>query len=360
MNAPRVSVVIPHFNRAALLKETLGSIASSSLEDWEVVIVDDGSQPHELEEVRALASERVRVLQRTDGAKGPSRCRNIGLNHASSDHVIFVDSDDLMAPWCLEQRLAKVAQDPNFDFWVFPVLLFVEVMGDSRLQWNRIIGEDPLSRFICSDPPWHTSSAVWRKDALLSLGGFNEAVMYGDDTDLHIRALLCGTRFSTSAAAMADVFVRRTDAPRITNTISSGLLRSRRRRLSEGSRVIASADSEHRVAWQGQYLAECEFLLFNVEPARGLICEIFQDWKRNHPGSSFRRSVSRVYLEIALATRTRCYFVLRLARRIAMLVLPRSYFPEAKSFHHEQISESEQQRIKQRITASCQQRREDM
>ncbi len=149
-DTPRVSVVIPHFNRARLLSETLESIHQQSVADWEVIIVDDGSEPEEWAAIRAMESDRIRVLQRTNGIKGPSRCRNMGAAEARGELLLFLDSDDVLAPWCLGQRLERVSQEPELGVWVFPVMLFHQRPGDGAQCWNRLEGHDDLDRFLRS------------------------------------------------------------------------------------------------------------------------------------------------------------------------------------------------------------------
>ncbi|MFM7832340.1 MAG: glycosyltransferase family A protein, partial [Planctomycetaceae bacterium] len=119
-----ISVIIPHFQRLQLLQQTLLSLQQQSFTDWEAIVVDDGSAPPVWTQLQQLQSERVRVLRREDGVKGPSRCRNLGLNAARGEFVLFLDSDDLLGSDCLRARSRTIAQHPDYDFWVFPAELF--------------------------------------------------------------------------------------------------------------------------------------------------------------------------------------------------------------------------------------------
>ena len=129
-NRPLVSIVIPHFNRVELLVETLRSIEAQDYANWEAWVVDDGSAAQQWTVLQGMATERIHILQRTDGIKGPSRCRNLGAAEARGDYIVFLDSDDILAPWCLSQRMARVAEEPEADLWVFPVMLFKQQPGD--------------------------------------------------------------------------------------------------------------------------------------------------------------------------------------------------------------------------------------
>jgi glycosyltransferase involved in cell wall biosynthesis len=105
--SPAVRVVTPTKNRLVLLRETMDSVRRQSLDAWEHIIVDDGSNDGTADEVRKCAKgdPRVRFLQRTGERKGANVCRNQGLAGATADLIVFLDSDDLMRPDCLKLRV---------------------------------------------------------------------------------------------------------------------------------------------------------------------------------------------------------------------------------------------------------------
>lgn len=142
-----VSIVIPHFNRSQLLAETLNSIRRQTSTQWEVIVVDDGSDAAELEAVEQLQDEQIRVLRRTDGIKGPSRCRNLGAAAANGDFLLFLDSDDLLAPWCVQERINCLRHRPDADAVVIPTALFHAQPGDTPDLWNELRRRRPAK--IC-------------------------------------------------------------------------------------------------------------------------------------------------------------------------------------------------------------------
>jgi glycosyltransferase involved in cell wall biosynthesis len=348
----KISIVIPHFNRANLLTAALASLRAQRETSWEALVVDDGSEPEQWESTKAMAGTQVQVLQRRDGIKGPSRCRNLGLGAARGEYVLFLDSDDLLAPWCLEQRLRAALGQPEADLWVFPVLLFVSNPGDSDLQWNLLNSpRADLDRFLQSDPPWHTSSPLWRREKLLALGGFNEAVCYGDDADLHIRALVKTARIQKFPKATPDAFVRRGAEARITNTMSSILVESRRVRLEEGNRFLheAAVGPTQLKLWEGQYFVEAEFLLFNACHSEAAIHRLLADWHRQFQPSLARRSFVTSYFRLAIACRRKAYLLLRMARRLAMQLLPGEYFPRGGAFQSGRAAPEVMQAVRERL-----------
>jgi glycosyltransferase involved in cell wall biosynthesis len=352
---PLVSIIIPHFNRPQLLAEALASVRASTEQRFEIIVVDDGSSAADWEAVQALADERTRIFRRSDGIKGPSRCRNLGLFEAKGDRVVFLDSDDMMASWCLEQRLMESEKAPDADFWVFPVMLFRDMPGDLDLLWNSMAdGRDDVGRFVRSDPPWHTSSPLWKVSSLRKLGGFNEAVFYGDDADLHLRALLSGLKARQFPETMPDLFVRRSGAPRITNSLTSALIESRRIRLREGMRFLKTvvAGTPYRPVWEGQYIVEAEFLLFNHTPAKRPIQQVLENWQCDCRPSRMRRTIVNGYFSVALACRQHAYLILRIARRIVMKVLPSCYFPNGGQYHRARAEADVLSAIRSRLVES--------
>jgi hypothetical protein len=354
MTSPAVAVIIPHFNRADLLHETLRSLQQQSLEDWEAVVVDDGSDASEWKRARGFNDHRVRFVERTDGVKGPSRCRNLGWQMASAPFVMFVDSDDLLAPWCLESRVNALGSLPDADAVVFPVMLFHQQPGDAAKLWNSLNGTNDLRRFLRSDPPWHTSSPLWRREALQQVHGFDEAVMYGDDADLHIRALLAGQTFKKFNDQLPDAFVRRADTSRITNTLTDRLLDSRETRLARGSAAVQAAGSrEEQLTWQGQYLVEAEFLLFNVPDSRLRQDRVLKAWREVWQPAWRHWVVARNYLTVAQATKSCCYNVLRVARRAARALLPECFFPTGGQFETAELPPDALADLRARLNASA-------
>jgi glycosyltransferase involved in cell wall biosynthesis len=354
MDDSMISIIIPHFARPALLAEAVASVRLCAFipRDYEILIVDDGSNEQDWLVVQSMAGENVRVFRRSDGQKGPSRCRNIGLLEARGKYVIFLDSDDLMAPWCIEDRMNQVVLNPGADLWVFPVMLFKKVPGDIDLLWNAMTGDyDPAERFARSDPPWHTSSPLWKRESLLRLGGFNEEVFYGDDSDLHLRALVDGLIVSLYPEALPDAFVRRSDEPRITNDLSAMLIESRRIRLREGTRFLKSRSGTSRLLdwWEGQYFVAAEFLLFNQHRSSDALRAVLNDLEQAFPRPLLLRFMVQAYFSVALACRRHAYLVLRVARRVAMKVLPAEYFPTGGQYHSATISATAMAAVLERL-----------
>lgn len=114
----RVSVVMPVYNGAQFLDESIGSVRAQTLEDWELIVVDDCSADESERIARRHAQEdpRIKVL-RTPANGGSSAARNTGLAQRSGRYVAFLDADDVWAPLKLERQLAFMRRaDVAFSF----------------------------------------------------------------------------------------------------------------------------------------------------------------------------------------------------------------------------------------------------
>jgi len=193
---PFISIIIPNFNRGALLKETLESIHRQDYLAWEAIVVDDGSSDNSEAVTRTFAEldPRIRFLSRNREPRGAPVCRNTGTESSRGDYLIFLDSDDLLRPGALTGRAKIISQFPDFDFWVFPMLMFREDPLTTNLLWNIDNGQEDLRRFLVLDAPWQTTGPVWRKPSVQKIGGFTEGLACWHDIDFHLKALLAGLK----------------------------------------------------------------------------------------------------------------------------------------------------------------------
>jgi glycosyltransferase involved in cell wall biosynthesis len=124
-DAPLVSIVVPTYDRAGFLIEALASVVAQTVEDWECVVVDDGSpEPVSLPE---SVDRRIRLVRRPRNG-GPAAARNTGLLEARGAFVTFLDDDDLYTPERLALGLQGVARAPVAVCWV----QFLDELGMER------------------------------------------------------------------------------------------------------------------------------------------------------------------------------------------------------------------------------------
>lgn len=191
---PLVSVVIPVKGREPLVRAALDSIRAQSHSNWEAVVADDGSAEQTLNMLQRLSAEdsRIRLIQRTALPAGAPACRNRGFKASRGELVIYLDSDDLLAPHCLAQRVRAMAEHPEIQAAIFPSELFDKTPGDLKRYWNAFTPENDLDRILRADTPWQTAGPIWRRAAIERIGGWDESAMSWQDWELAVRFLITG------------------------------------------------------------------------------------------------------------------------------------------------------------------------
>jgi glycosyltransferase involved in cell wall biosynthesis len=219
---PFVSVIIPVYNRVSLIQETLQSVIDQTYPYWEAIVVDDGSTDGSYELVIKFTEldHRIKVFRRDREPKGAPVCRNIGVAKSVGQYLIFLDSDDLLAPFCLEQRMNLFHENKELDFIVLPTLLFSNDVSDLNAQWNIDTTEDDLLRFFGVDGVWPINGPIYKREAILQLEGLREDLPFWQDFDLHIRCLLTGLAYRKFFNHRPDNYVRKNYKDSISRTIS--------------------------------------------------------------------------------------------------------------------------------------------
>jgi glycosyltransferase involved in cell wall biosynthesis len=186
VSAPLVSVIVPVYEEVTWLGEALDSIAAQTFTDYEVIVVDDGSEgPAARALLDALDRPRTRLLRVPHG--GVCRARNRGIAEARGDYLTFFDADDRMRPRMLERLTAALAAGPDLAFASFWIQLF----GDEQWEWRPTRCDLPSLLGECTVA---TASLVRRAD-VLAAGGFDERMERGhEDWDLWLSIVARGRK----------------------------------------------------------------------------------------------------------------------------------------------------------------------
>ena len=179
---PAVSVVIGTWNRAPLLGRCIESVLAQTFADWELIVVDDGSEDDTFAVVEPFLRRHSNIRYLRQANRGAPLARNAGILAASGRHLTFLDSDDRYLPEHLASRLEILAAHPEVDLLQGGLLLEEEVLVVDYYQRDRMID----LRDCVVLPTFFA-----RREVFLELGGFRD-LSYGEDTDLWERA---GERF---------------------------------------------------------------------------------------------------------------------------------------------------------------------
>ena len=189
-----VSVIVPCYNNASTVGETLDSLKAQTLPEWEAVVVNDGSRDKSLEVIRSHASADQRIRHISQENLGLGEARNSGLKLAGGEFVVFLDADDILLPTMLERSLGVFHGDTTLDAvhcgWIF---------SDAPMQDRSWIEEatpqgDYFEKLAHGNLfPCH--ALVSRREIVERVGCFDGALKHCHDWDLWSRIARLGARF---------------------------------------------------------------------------------------------------------------------------------------------------------------------
>lgn len=189
---PKVSIITPSFNREDYVSQTLDSLLEQTYTDWENIIVDDGSTDSTTKIIQdyTIKDNRIKLFNRSKNPKGACTCRNEGVDYSAGEYLIFLDTDDLLTPFCLEQRVKAMQDNPELDFGIFPSLMFRHNPYDLGLWWNIDKETDELTRQFRQDAICQGTGVIWRKASFNRIGRWDTSLYLWQDIDLFLRAYI--------------------------------------------------------------------------------------------------------------------------------------------------------------------------
>jgi glycosyltransferase involved in cell wall biosynthesis len=201
MNKPLISIIIPTYNRAYLLGETLDSILAQTYSNWECIIVDDGSTDNTDEIITGFIEKDKRFLychRPENRIKGANACRNYGYEISNGVYIKWFDSDDLMHPEFLEKQIQVLENNGELDFCACFSKKFKNKTIDTSENFNpEIIYDDAnaIYNFIIGKLFFLTPSSLWTRKFLKDKYLFDETLHNAHETDFNFRRLIEGGRF---------------------------------------------------------------------------------------------------------------------------------------------------------------------
>jgi glycosyltransferase involved in cell wall biosynthesis len=190
---PIISIIIPSYNRAELLAATIESIQAQSFQDWELLIVDDGSTDHAFD--MALKYQRgdlrINVHRRPDTVlKGANGCRNYGFTLSKGKYIKWVDSDDLLPKEALALQLQPLEIDKALEVCFGQGVFFNNETGNLEERWSRKIeSRDILWDYIRNQIRWPVGGPLWRK-SFFTIPPFESTLKNSQEWLMHGQQLL--------------------------------------------------------------------------------------------------------------------------------------------------------------------------
>jgi hypothetical protein len=179
--SPSVSVIIPTYNRRALVQRAIQSVLDQTYRDFEIIVVDDGST----DDTRGAISGRERVVYLHQANAGPACARNVGIRHARGEFIAFLDSDDVWLADFLAVQIDVLSRFPEVALVCARSSVGEKEAKDFPLRRELIVGD--LYTKLYERSFVRTPAAVVRKTCLDVVGCFNESYRWSEDHDLWLR-----------------------------------------------------------------------------------------------------------------------------------------------------------------------------
>ena len=166
MAEPLVTVVLPVYNAGRYLRQAVLSIVGQTLDDWELLIIDDASTDEAIEGICDIADLRIRIVKNARNL-GLAATLNVGIDMARGEFIARMDQDDVAYPQRLERQVALLRQDPRLDLVAVRCLTILpsdEAVG--LLPWARthdILAARPWLGFYLPHPTWLARTAWFRR-----------------------------------------------------------------------------------------------------------------------------------------------------------------------------------------------------
>jgi glycosyltransferase involved in cell wall biosynthesis len=225
---PKVSIIIPAYNVAPYIGETLDSVFAQTFADYEVIVINDGSpDTDDFECAIEPYRKRIRYIRQENG--GASSARNAGLRVATAEFVAFLDADDVWSPDYLNAQLEFI-QEHDCDLVCADAL----ITGDSPdagktymealMETAPALGEVTFLQLVSAERSLITSGVVARKELICEIGLFDEALRNAQDFDLWLRLARHGARLAYQRRVLLEYRARQ-------GSLSGDLINSHQREL---------------------------------------------------------------------------------------------------------------------------------
>ena len=241
--APKISVIIPSYNRAALVEQTVRSVLAQSFSDRELIIVDDGSTDDTHDRLRDLiGAGQCRYIYQNN--QGRSEARNAGAGVASSTYLMFLDSDDVLEPAALQTLFEHAMKDKNAGL-IAGMKVLVNDQGEQQgapepFQLEAEFTGKRINDAYIDGLIFTPSAYIVKRSLFDKVGGYDKSFEPAEDFDFFVKCCQAST-----ISATRDVTVKALRHGN--NTANTDLLRASIKICEKNIRLIAENDGDEDI-----------------------------------------------------------------------------------------------------------------
>ena len=158
---PEISVIIPLYNKEKIIQQCVDSILTQSFQNFELIIVNDGSTDNSFKIIEEIQDSRIRIINQENG--GPSKARNTGIKNANADWLYFIDADDMATPGCLQHFYELIQLNPQIEMFCGEVLMSNNKKERIAKTYSDGIVNNPFKIFVQNKLFQCSGSSIYSK-----------------------------------------------------------------------------------------------------------------------------------------------------------------------------------------------------
>lgn len=238
-----ISIIIPSFNRQQLISRAIESVLGQTSSNWELLIIDDGSNDGTKDLVKSyLTDGRITYVYQEN--KGVSVARNIGINLASSNYVIFLDSDDELYPFLIEELHKIDLRTYDLIFWELK-----KCIDNKYSLWKpKNLGpmyNDMIGTFLAG-------SVCYKKEVLITAGSFDSKITFGENYELGLRISAIqnlNLKYIAKPMAQQNLNTKNRESNSLENRVSSILYQYKKHEINYDCNLNAKSEINYLIGF---------------------------------------------------------------------------------------------------------------
>lgn len=192
---PFLSVIIPLYNKELYIGTTIHSVLNQSFDDFEIIVVNDGSKDKSLQVVNGIQDGRIRIINQQNA--GVSAARNRGMNEAQGEYLFFLDADDILLDGAFEvcNELRRINSDIFAASFIEKNTKGIIVKQNINIAQGNVT--DPYKAFFCKSLYLRTGSIFIKRDIALIAGAMRSDISLYEDLEWLLRLLEVSSVYSS-------------------------------------------------------------------------------------------------------------------------------------------------------------------